>query len=332
MDAGKSLAVIIVNWNVRDYLRRCLHSLDEARAHTPDLRASIWVVDNASSDGSATMVREAFPHVHLLALEENVGFARGNNLALRALGLLPGEEAPPRVEPPPDAVFFLNPDTEVTPNALSLLVETLYANPRTGVVGPRLVYGDGSHQHSAFEFPGLRQVFLDFFPLHGRLVHSRINGRYSPVLYAGNAPFPVDFILGAAMLMRREVITSTGGFDEGYWLYCEEMDWARRIRAAGWEIRVDPRALIVHHEGRSSRQFRERAFVALWRSRFRYFAKYHTPEFNRAVRWIVRLGLWRLRREARYLPPAEREARVRAYAEVERLAHLPPRAFLEGEP
>lgn len=310
------LAVVIVNWNVREHLRRCLFSLHASLHRTPEISATVWVVDNASTDDSTAMVQDLFPWVQLLALSRNVGFAAGNNTALREIGLLPGG---PSCPPCPDAVLFLNPDTEVMGEAPARLLETLFANPRTGVVGPRLTYGDGRHQHSAFRFPGLGQVFFDFFPLHGRLLDSRLNGRYSRLLYQGQSPFPVDFILGAAMMVRRQVIERTGGFDEGYWLYAEEMDWAQRIRRAGWEIRVEPRAHVVHHEGQSSRQFHDRAFVALWRSRLRYFQRYHGPGFNVALRWLVRLGLWHLSRQARHLPPEEREVHLKAYAEVRSL-------------
>ena len=332
--APGTLAVIIVNWNVREELARCLQSLDRAANHWPWGEVHVWVVDNASQDDSVLMVRARFPWVSLLPLEENLGFAAANNLALRALGVLSASSSSlytrsaamaqrlslPPGSTPPDTLLFLNPDTEVAPDALFRMGETLYANARTGVVGPRLMYPDGTHQHSGFRFPNLWQVFLDFFPIHGRLVHSRLNGRYAKILYEGTAPFPVDFVLGAAMMTRREVIETVGGFDEGYWLYCEEMDWARRVRAAGWEIRIDPRARVIHYEGRSSRQFRGQAFVALWRSRFRYFRQYHSPWFNLIVRGLVLLGVWHLRRQARHLPPQERAARWAAYSKVARMA------------
>ncbi len=307
------LTVVIVSWNVREHLRRCLTSIQHAPTH--DLTVETWVVDNASTDGTPEMVRDAFPWVHLIASDENLGFAAANNLALRRMGF-PLDGPAPATADLPDAIFFLNPDTEVVGDAIPQLWNTLFANPRTGMVGPRLVYGDGRHQHSGFFFPNLWQVFLDFFPLHGRLLESRLNGRYARSLYMGNAPFPADFILGAAMMVRREVILQVGAFDEGYWLYCEEMDWARRIRAAGWEIRVDPRATVIHYEGQSSRQFRAQAFVALWRSRLRYFHKYHGPGFNLAMRAIVWVGLKYLEHQARHLPPQEREAHMNAYAQV----------------
>ncbi|NPA90397.1 MAG: glycosyltransferase [Chloroflexi bacterium] len=329
-----SLSIILVSWNVREWLRRALHSIQEELARSGPWNAAIWVVDNASQDGTVDMVREEFPHVHLIPLPENVGFGAANNIALFAQGLLPGQSPPhlysrsrplvqehPEWQHPfrPDAVLFLNPDTEVTPGAIRALWDGLFAHPRTGMVGPRLVYGDGVHQPSAFRFPGLIQTFLDFFPLHPRIYASRLNGRYGHVLYRGTAPFPVDFVLGAAMLVRREVIETVGGFDEAYWLYCEEMDWARRIRNAGWEIRVIPTATIVHHEGRSSRQFRERAFVALWESRLRYFRRYHGPLFNRLLRLIIRWGLEKEKMRAQHLPQPEREARLQAYEQVRRM-------------
>lgn len=329
------LAVIIVNWNVRDLLIPCLRSVEASLARAKEIQGHIWVVDNASTDGSVEVLRREFPHVHLITLEENIGFAAANNLALRAMGLLKGQEDSPLYErssrvlphptlpkPPaslPDAVLFLNPDTEVAPDAIPRLWSTLFAHPRTGVVGPRLEYGDGTHQHSGFRFPGLVQVFFDFFPLHGRLLVSRLNGRYSATLYRGRSPFPVDFLLGAAMLVRREVIEQVGAFDESYWLYCEEMDWAQRIRAAGWEIRVEPRARVVHYEGQSSRRFRGRAFVALWESRLRYFRRYHGEVFNAILRALVYLGVWWRERQARRHPTPDHRERLEAYAQVRAL-------------
>jgi len=331
-----NLSVVIVNWNVRELLRKALLSLQASLSHARDLDWEVWVVDNASSDGSEQMLQADFPWVHTIPLQENIGFGAANNLALFAQGLLPAQSNPAlyfRSLPlaqrlfgqkssssgPPDAVFFLNPDTEVVDGAPRRLLETLFANPHTGLVGPHLTYGNGRHQHSAFRFPGLCQVAFEFFPLHPRLYDTRLNGRYAEVLYRGRTAFPVDFVLGAAMVVRSAVIREVGAFDEGYWLYAEEMDWARRIRAAGWEIRLDPQAHVVHHEGQSSRRFRERAFVALWESRLRYFRLYHGPLFNRAVHGIIRLGLYKRRWSERHLPPDERFARWRAYAQVEAL-------------
>jgi N-acetylglucosaminyl-diphospho-decaprenol L-rhamnosyltransferase len=214
----RDLAVIIVSWNVKELLAHCLASLFEGLAGS-GLDAEVWVVDNASHDGSAEMVRQQFPRVRLIASQENLGFAGGNNRALRAVGFQPPNL--PTFQPSnfPRYVLLLNPDTEVRADAVATMVRFMDGTPLAGVCGARLVYGDGSFQHSAFGFPGLAQIALDFFPLHWRLTESRLNGRYPRRLYEGGTPFEIDHPLGAAMMLRREVILGTGLFDEGYRMY-----------------------------------------------------------------------------------------------------------------
>ena len=257
------LGIIIVSYNVRDLLRRCLTALSDDLARSPTLQATIVVVDNASGDGSAAMVAQEFPAVELIASAENLGFAGGNNRGLRALGF--GLTPPPPTRP--DAVLLLNPDTETHPGAIAALADFLAAHPGAGGCGARLNYGDGSFQHSAFRFPGLTQLFLDLFPIHPRLLDSPLNGRYPRRLYDSDHPFPIDFALGAALMIRAEAIAAVGLLDEGYFMYAEEMDWQRRIQAAGWPLYCVPTARITHHEGQSARQFRGSMTIALWRSR-----------------------------------------------------------------
>jgi len=275
----KDVAVVIVSWNVKPLLAECLVSVLECLVRS-NLDAKVWVVDNASHDGSAEMVREQFPQVQLIASPKNLGFARGNNCALRALD--------PHL---PRYVLLLNPDTKVRSNALATMVHFMDERPSVGVCGPRLLYGDGSFQHSAFGFPDLAQILLDFFPLHWRLTESRLNGRYPRRLYERGVPFEVDHPLGAAMMLRREVILQTGLFDEGYRMYVEEIDWCMRIRREGWDICCVPSAVVVHHAGQSTQQVRNQMFVALWRSRFRLFDKHYNRMFRWAARRLVGLGL-----------------------------------------
>lgn len=307
------LVIVTVSYNTRDLLADCLQSVLTGLEQS-GLDGQMWVVDNASSDGSADMVRRRFPAVHLVAHDENLGFAAGNNLALREMGLGGGTK--------PRHVLFLNPDTLVLGDALAVMVRFLDATPRAGAAGARLVHGDGSFQHSAFAFPGLWQIFLDFFPLHHRLLDSRLNGRYPQRLYAGGQPFPVDHPLGAALMVRVETLAQVGSFDEQYFMYCEEIDLCRRIRAAGWSIYCLPQAKIVHHVGQSTRQFRDRMFVALWRSRFLMFEKHDSAAFRWAARRLVRLGLWAETRRARAahrrgeMDVTALEGRLVAYREV----------------
>lgn len=289
-DDPRDLAVVIVSWNVKELLADCLASTFASLAES-GLDAGVWVVDNASRDGSAEMVRERFPQVRLVASPENLGFAGGNNCALRAIGF--GDSKLPRY------VLLLNPDTAVRGDAPATMARFMDETPSAGVCGARLVYGDGSFQHSAFDFPGLVQIFLDFFPLHWRLTESRLNGRYPRRLYEGGTPFEIDHPLGAAMMLRREVILQTGLLDEGYRMYVEEIDWCMRIRRAGWAIYCVPSAVVVHHAGQSTRQVRDEMFVALWQSRFRLLGKHYNRAFRGAARRLVRLGLWAEARRAR---------------------------------
>ena len=307
------LVVITVSYNTRDLLADCLESV-LAGLQRSGLESQVWVVDNASLDGSAGMVRERFPSVRLAALDENVGFAAGNNVALEAMGF--GAGVTPR------HVLFLNPDTRVVGDALGTMVRFLDSTPVAGAAGARLVHADGGFQHSAFAFPGLAQVFLDFFPLQQRVLDSRLNGRYPRRSYEAESPFAVDHPLGAALMVRAETLTQVGGFDERFFMYCEEIDLCQRIKGAGWEIYCVPRAEVVHLVGQSTRQFRNEMFVALWKSRFLMFEKHEGAVSRRALRALVRCGLWAENRRARAalqrgeLSAEGLEGRLAAYREV----------------
>jgi len=280
------LSVVTVSWNVKDLLAACLDSV-YASLEGSGLQSEVLVVDNASRDGSADMVRQRFPQARLFVNVDNLGFAAGNNQALR--------------ETSGRCVVLLNPDTLVHGDALGTLLRFLDETPTAGMAGPRLVYADGSFQHAAFHFPSLEQTFFDFFPLHYRLLDSTLNGRYPRAWYARGKPFAVDHMLGACMMVRREVLAQVGLLDEGYFMYCEEIDWALRMRRAGWGIYCVPAAEVVHYAGQSTRQFRDEMFVALWRSRLRLFARHYGPAYNWALRRIVRLGLRRKEGQARRL-------------------------------
>ncbi len=308
------LAIIVVSYNTRDMLRACLRSLYDGLART-NVNGQVWVVDNASSDGSADMVRAEFPQARLLALARNLGFAGGNNAALRELGV--GDSASRQ----PELVLFLNPDTEVQGDALGQLAGALRASGKLGVVGASLIYPDGRFQHSAFHFPTLWQIWFDFVPRPARFLDSPLNGRYPRSLYESGQPFSIDHPLGAAMMTRAEVIRRVGLMDEGFFMYAEEVDWCMRVKQAGWDIYCIPTARIVHYAGGSTRQFREEMFVALWRSRFRLFKKHYGPAFNLAARMLVRLGLRiEMQRARRWGSSESLEGRVSAYRQVWELA------------
>ena len=315
------LAIVIVSWNVRGLLEACLASVYESLKGS-SLAGEVWVVDNASTDGSVELVRERFPQARLIANETNVGFAAANNQALRAIGFTStGPHELPRY------ILLLNPDTEVLDDALITMVGFLDENPQAGIAGASLLYPDGHLQHSAFAFPTLTQAFLDFFPLHYRLLNSRLNGRYPRQLYKRGEPFPIDHPLGAALMARGEAIQEVGLLDERFFIYCEEIDWCMRMKKAGWGIYCVPRAEVVHHEAKSTRQVRGEMFAALWRSRYLLFEKHYGRFYQWAVRRIVRLGLRaEMRRalaayERSEISEAELESCLAAYRTVEEISN-----------
>ncbi len=285
---GGRLAVVIVSWNTRELVRAALRAL-YADVERDALAAQVWVVDNGSDDGTPEMVAAEFPAVRLLPLRENIGFAAGNNRALREIL---------RQSPPPPYIWLLNPDTEVQPGATTALIAALDSRPQAGVAGAHLLYSDGSFQHSAFRFPGLLQLAFDLFPLPPRLYESGLNGRYPRRLYAGDAPFRVDHPLGAAMMVRTTTIAQVGLLDEGYRMYCEEIDWCWRMRRAGWEALCVPTARVVHHAGQSTGRVPVRSFRDLWTSRARLYRLHHGPVVRKLASFLVRAGMRRRMRSA----------------------------------
>jgi N-acetylglucosaminyl-diphospho-decaprenol L-rhamnosyltransferase len=334
------LAIIIVTWNVRDLALQALTSL-YADLATSGLTYRVVVVDSASQDDTVAAIRAAFPQVELIASAENLGFGRANNAGMRHVGFVtppPNPEtlsqttsalgkksntSPPllvergqggEVDSLPRAVYLLNPDTITQPGATRALFDALFAQDDVGMVGARLTYGDGSFQHGAFAFPGLRQLWTEFFWVPGRFIEHPFNGRYPRDLYDAGTPFDVDFTLGATMLLRREVIQQTGMFDEGFFMYAEEVDWAWRMHKAGWRVQCVPAAQVVHLAGQSTSQVKPRSLVNLWESRLRLLHK-HLPSWKV---WLAkRLIAAGMRRKIRELDAAsgytdETRAAVRA--------------------
>jgi N-acetylglucosaminyl-diphospho-decaprenol L-rhamnosyltransferase len=280
------LAVVIVSWNVRKLVLDALRSLFvDLDASGPN--AEVYVVDSASQDGTVDAIAAEFPRVKVIASAENLGFGAANNLALRQMDFGEGGDKSQQ----PKAVYLLNPDTIPQAGSTRALYDALMADPKCGLVGARLSYGDNSFQHSAFGFPGLRQFWAEFFPTPGRWREGAFNGRYPRALYDGDQPFEVDYVLGATMMLKREVIEQTGLFDEAFFLYCEEIDWAWRIHEAGWTVKCVPTAHVVHLSGQSTGQARPDSFVNLWSSRLRLYKKHYPAWKAFGAKWLVALGM-----------------------------------------
>jgi GT2 family glycosyltransferase len=266
------------------------------------------------------MVHERFPQVRLIASDQNLGFAAGNNLALRTL-----LQNTQHTADSPEVVLLLNPDTTVQPGALRTLITFMEQHPDAGMAGVQLRYPDGGFQHSAFRFPSLPQILLDFYPLHSRLINSRLNGRYPRAWAERGEPFEIDHPLGAAMMARLEAIQEVGLLDERFFMYCEEIDWCWRMKRAGWRIYCVPQAVVTHHEAQSTHQFRDEMFVELWRSRFRLFHQHYGPLFRWTARQLVWLGVGAERGRAKHahlcgqLPTVAYQRRVEALRRVRQM-------------
>ncbi len=264
------LGIVIVSWNVHDLLRRCLYSVVASLRDT-GLVYRIVVVDNASHDGSAAMARTEFPDVVVIENSANRGFAGGSNDGLRALGLFRQETSGRRA---PRYVMLLNPDTEVLGDALIRLVQYLDSHPEVLAVGPQLRFGDGSLQSSRRRFPSVPALFMESTLLEQWWPRNPWARRYRMEERPATGEQAVDWLVGAALVVRSEAAERAGPLDEGFFMYSEELEWQQRIRRASRGRRPTivylAGAVIMHHEGRSSEQNIARRHINFNRSKLRY--------------------------------------------------------------
>ena len=242
-----TISVIIVSFNTRAMTLDCLRTLQNAMT---GLDAEILVVDNASKDGSAEAIREAFPDVQVLANQGNTGFGIANN---QAMAIAKGE-------------FFLllNSDAFPEPDAIHTLLKFMREHPRAGVTGPRTLNKDGSLQLSCFRLPSPSYVWLE---------NLWLSDGYRK--WPHDAVREVDFVIGACLLLRREVYEQAGGFDERFFMYSEEADWEKRIHDAGWQIVFVPDARITHLGGASGASDRAMINRHFFDSLDAYVKKHH---------------------------------------------------------
>jgi len=269
------LSICIVNWNTRDDLEQALASIPNP---DPGTSTQVIVVDNASQDGSARMVRERFPTVVLIEAGENLGFARGYNRAV--------------AESSGRYLLVLNPDTVVHNSALKTLTTYMDAHPQVGAAGPRLLNSDGSLQYSCRRFPTPIAALFRNTVLGKLLGPDRFTRDYLMADWDHSAPREVDWISGAAMCIRREAWETVGGFDEGFFMYAEDMDWCLRARRAGFQIHYVPEAVITHRIGRSSDQRPIAMVIQFHRSMARFYSKHYAPRWPWGLRWLPLLGVW----------------------------------------
>ena len=241
------LGIVIVNWNTKDILRNAIRTVLASEGLTYQL----VVVDNASSDGSADMVAAEFPDVTLIRNTANEGFSRGNNIGLRHMGFDMGRDEPTT----PRYALLLNSDTEVPPTALAEMVAYMDRPDRqdVGAAGCKLIMSNGELDVACRRsFPTPEISFYRMFGLSKLFPTSRRFGRYNMTYLSPDVETEVDALVGAFMMLRREVIAQVGLLDEDYWMYGEDLDWAFRIKQAGWRIMYNPAVTVLHLKRASS--------------------------------------------------------------------------------
>ncbi len=253
------VSVVIVNWKVKDLLRRCLASLWR---ETKGVSFEALVVDNDSRDGSVEMIAREFPEATLLANNRNVGFAAGNNPAIaRARG---------------EFVLLLNPDTELTEDTLAKLVAFMRQNPHVALLGPRLVGGDGKLQPSVRRFPTFASQALIMLKLHHAFPRLGALRQYFAADFDYAKAASVDQVMGAAFLIRRTLLEEIGLLDERFFIWFEEVDFCKRAKDAGFQVWYSPAATVLHHGGESfSQEFGPKKQGYFNDSLRKYFLKHH---------------------------------------------------------
>ena len=268
------LSILIVNWNTRDLLRKCLHSIDE---FPPSEIYETIVVDNASGDQSAEMAKREFPRVKLIASSKNLGYAAGNNLAFSAAS--------------GDFLLTLNPDTEFVDPSLDKALSILRSNPRIGSLGARQVSPDGSTQRSVRGFPSL-------FGIAGDLMGITIGpfGGYRLPNFDYDVEQPAPQPMGTFLLFRREAIKAVGDprtpFDESFPIFFNEVDLLYRLEESGWKCLYSPQVRILHHGGEGTKQVRKAMIWESHRSLIRFLRKHKLRWWNAPAYGLVFGVVW----------------------------------------
>ena len=269
------VSVVIVNYKVRDLLRDCLRSLEHALAR---VRGEVWVVDNASDDGSVEMVRAEFPWVRLIANDQNRGYGAANNQAIR--------QAAGRF------ILVLNPDTKLPPGAIVDTIAEMEEHPDIGALGPKLVLADGSLDKACRRsFPSPEVAFYRLFGLAKLFPNNPRFARYNLLNVDEDTAIDVDSVVGAFMLVRREVVERVGMFDEAFRLYGEDLDWAYRIKQAGWRIRYHPDVVVLHYKRQSTRQRSVYAIRAFYEAMHIFYDKHYARQHSAPFNALVHVGI-----------------------------------------
>lgn len=264
------VSIIVVTWNSLAHLQRCLQSL---RASCPRVSYEVIVVDNASSDGTVVFLKEQHRDVVLVANETNRGFAAANN---QALAVARGRY-----------ILLLNPDTIVHDDAVDALVKFMETHSDAAAAGPALRNEDGTPQHTGVRFPNNLNILFESFFLDRLFPRSKLFGRHKQLYADGTLPRRVDYVQGACMIVRADVVREIGGLDEQFFLYFEEVDWCKRMEQGGCTVYYCPSAVVTHLANVELGHYDERRIVHYHRSLMLFYHKHYSHTSS----WILRLIL-----------------------------------------
>lgn len=266
------LGIVIVNWNTCDYLRKCLETVFASEG---DFTYQVVVVDNASTDDSADVVRTDYPQVTLIVNADNEGYPRANNRGLRELGFRGAGDVDKNA---PRYALLLNPDTELPRDGLCQMVEYMDNHPDVGVAGPKLVLEDGSLDKACRRgFPTPAVSFYHYAGLAKAFPKSARFGRYNMTFADPDTEIEVDSVVGAYMQVRREAIEQVGLLDDVFFMYGEDLDWAYRIKKSGWKVMYYPQVVVKHIKRAASRKSKKAQFE-FWRAMLIFYRKHYRAQ------------------------------------------------------
>jgi O-antigen biosynthesis protein len=274
-------SVIIVNFNVKDFLEQALYTIDKSLAYAagrrPGFASETFVVDNASDDGSIDMVRKKFPHVQCIENKSNVGFARANNLALdKSTGRF---------------ILLINPDTVVQEDTIDSMMRAMEANPSIGMAGCKILNPDGTLQLACRRsFPRPWVALTKIMGLSALFPRTRLFGQYNLTYLDPDMSYEVDAISGSFMMLKRDVYDQVGGLDETFFMYGEDLDWCYRIQQAGWKIFYLPDTKIIHYKGESTRRS-DIDSIRMFYQAMTVFVEKHISR-SKTVKTFLNLTIW----------------------------------------
>ena len=232
------LSIIIVNYNVKEFLQNLIHSIEKASSN---LTKEIFIIDNASDDGSVDFIKEKFPQIKLFANQKNLGFGKANNIGLK--------------EATGKYILLINPDTIVAEDTFEKMIQFFESNKNVGLAGCKILNPDGTLQLACRRsFPGPWTSFTKVTGLSSLFPNSKIFARYNLTYLDENQTYEVDAISGSFMMMRKEVYDKVGGFDEQFFMYGEDLDLCYRIQKAGYKVFYVHTTQIIHYKGESTKR------------------------------------------------------------------------------